>query len=493
MKKAGTPNFENQKHGAGGGIPILKSAWENFGFSYLFSNIDKHSGLSAWKFVFAYVSGLVANSSSVNKIAEHTNNSPIIREILGGAKLSQSALSRFFSKEFDWTRSSLERLKHFCTASPETAVSEGDVIALDDTKIEHPYGKKMPFLCWLFDNSDKKHLWCMNLVSTLLVRSNGLVTPLSWKIWVQDKENKNKSKCTKLDLAKEILLSLREVSSRRLWVAMDRWFLCKDFFQWLNSNGYDWVTKCKRNTALYQLSGTDWNGKPRYSPVNPGKLLAIVYNQLIKTGKPGDLASVSIPDIYIKLPEMKPNKKSKMVRKQVYTQVAAVATIRLPEDVDDDQVAIDIADPDEKAAHFKGAYLLISNRFDAPEEAVIAYAKRWKIEVFYRNAKQELGLTACHSQSKVAHEAHIEMIFMAETLLNYINWEVNKESAINLTHGEVIRELINASHRVVFSKTLQLYFDTGCKNFASIIKKLWPKYYDLGFGRMPFQLLDRTA
>lgn len=493
MKKASLPNFENQNHGAGGGIPIFKTMWDKFGFSHLFLSIDKHSGLSAWKLVFAYIAGLIANCSSVNKIAEHCSDSPIIREILCGISLSQSALSRFFSKDFEWQQSSLNRIKAFCSASPETTISDGDVIALDDTKIEHPYGKKMPFLCWLFDNSEKKHLWCMNLVSTLLVRANGLVTPLSWRIWVQDKENKKQSKRTKLVLAQEMLLSLREVSAARLWVAMDRWFLCKDFFQWLNTNGYDWVTKCKRNTALYQLSGSDWNGKPRYVPVNPGKLLATVYNQLIGTGKAGQIASVSLPDIFIKLPEMRPNKKGIMVKKQVYTPVAAVATIRLPEDMDAERIAIDIADPDEKAAHFKGAYLLISNRVDAPEQAVIAYAKRWKIEVFYRNAKQELGLTACHSQTKTAHEAHIEMIFIAETLLNYINWEINKDGAITLTHGEVIREIINASHRVTCRSKLQLYFDTSCIKFASFIKKYWPKYYNLGFGRMPYHLLGETA
>ncbi len=28
MKKAILPNFENQNHGAGGGIPILKTMWD---------------------------------------------------------------------------------------------------------------------------------------------------------------------------------------------------------------------------------------------------------------------------------------------------------------------------------------------------------------------------------------------------------------------------------------------------------------------------------
>jgi hypothetical protein len=80
--------------------------WDNFGFSHLFLSIDKHSGLSAWKLVIAYIAGLVANCSSVNKIAEHCSDSPIIWGILGEISLSQSALSRFFSKEFDWQQSS---------------------------------------------------------------------------------------------------------------------------------------------------------------------------------------------------------------------------------------------------------------------------------------------------------------------------------------------------------------------------------------------------
>ncbi|MHB8065114.1 MAG: hypothetical protein ACYDG2_21270 [Ruminiclostridium sp.] len=145
QKKVRYSEFENQNHGARGGIPILRTMWEKFGFSFLFSSIDKHSGLSAWKLVFAYVSGLVSNSRSVNKIAEHCTKSPIIREIFGGATISQSSLSRFFSKDFDWMQNSLDRLKHFCSTSLETAISDGDVISLDDTKIEHPYGKKSRF------------------------------------------------------------------------------------------------------------------------------------------------------------------------------------------------------------------------------------------------------------------------------------------------------------------------------------------------------------
>lgn len=71
MNKLSKPNFENHTHGYGGGLPIIKSIWEKFRFSYMLLNIDKHSGLAPWKLVFAYIAGLISNSTSVNKIADY--------------------------------------------------------------------------------------------------------------------------------------------------------------------------------------------------------------------------------------------------------------------------------------------------------------------------------------------------------------------------------------------------------------------------------------
>jgi hypothetical protein len=85
------------------------------------------------------------------------------------------------------------------------------------------------------------------------------------------------------------------------------------------------------------------------------------------------------------------------------------------------------------------------------------------------------------------------MLFMAETLLTYANWELNKDGTITLTHGEMIREIINANHRISLKDKLHVYFDTTNTRFTRFFRKFWPKYYDLRFGHMPFQLLDSTA
>jgi len=83
--------------------------------------------------------------------------------------------------------------------------------------------------------------------------------------------------------------------------------------------------------CAFQLSGYNWNNNYRYSPIKPAQLLSKVYLKLIKTGKPGECVSINIPDIYIKLPVMKPNKKGKLIKKQIYTSIAAAAAVRLPE------------------------------------------------------------------------------------------------------------------------------------------------------------------
>ena len=103
---------------------------------------------------------------------------------------------------------------------------------------------------------------------------------------------------TKYDLARQMLLMLRETTTARLIVAMDRGYLCKDFFVFLMAQGFDWVTKAKRNTALYRKVIESGTKRERYVPLNPIMLIKEVYSQLLKQGTLG-LVSISIPNIYI--------------------------------------------------------------------------------------------------------------------------------------------------------------------------------------------------
>ena len=184
---------------------------------------------------------------------------------------------------------------------------------------------------------------------------------------------------------------------------------------------------------------------------------------------------LSIPDIYIKLPYETTTRKGKPITRQRFTPIAAIAATYEKQAEDSG-----ILPEDELPATFKDVYLLISNRIDAPEEAARAYAKRWKIEVFYRTAKQNLGLTSCYARSETAHFAHMELLFTAKTLLCYANWDFNKEGAEQAPSlCEVIRCLFNAGCRIhCYEQLIQVYFDTTTQRFSRLIDKFWQNNLD---------------
>lgn len=352
-------------------------------------------------------------------------------------------------------------------------MTDGDIIALDDTKVEHPYGKKIPFLCWLFDSSDKRHVWCINLVSTLAVLKNGLEYPMLWRFWV--KTGQENEKQTKLDFAKQMLSEVRQLNKTRLWVAMDRWFLCKKFLNWLMDQNFDWVTKAKRNTVLFRRIYDPVLGKEHYVKLNPKQLLREVYPRVRVLGRGSVL---SIPDIYIKVPYETFTKKGKPITRQRLLPIAAIAATYEKQATEGSVILPE----EESPAIFKDAYLLISNRVDAPEEAARAYTKRWKIEVFYRTVKQNLGLTSCYAQSETAHFAHVELLFTAKTLLCYATWECNKEGAEQAPSlCEVVRHFFNAGCRIrCYDQLIQVYFDMTTERFSRLIDKFWPQSLEPG-------------
>lgn len=216
----------------------------------------------------------------------------------------------------------------------------------------------LPFLCWLYDSSQKISVWGMNLVVLHAVLQSGLEYPIAYKIW--RKPAVKGEGPTKLDLAMEMLLALRQTTVCRLWVAMDRWYLCKDFFNFLIDNNFDWVTKAKRNTALYKREIHPLTGQERFVPVNPAMLIKEAFPLLNQLGTV-ELAGISMPDMYMKMPYMVTNRKGEEKKKYRYTAIAAVVAMRLKEDEEGEQDLPEDND-EEKPATYRGAYVLISNR-----------------------------------------------------------------------------------------------------------------------------------
>jgi hypothetical protein len=488
MKTLEMPKFCNLPQGECAGAPILRKLWDRFDFSFLLtqSGIYKMRGVPTWILAFMYVVSLIAQCSSVLHMSKLAQKDELLKPLFHYWNIAQHTLSRFLTTRFEWAAFGQKRVTRL-QQDADTAMQDGDVIDLDDSVVDHPYGKMLPFLCWLYDSSQKISVWGLNLVVLHAVLKNGLEYPLSYKVWRKPAVKGDGP--TKLDLAMEMLLALRQSTTYRLWVAMDRWYLCKDFCTFLLANCYDWVTKAKRNTALLIHPLT---GRERYVPVNPATLIKEAFPSLAKLGQVG-LAGISIPNIYMKMPHMVTNRKGEQKKKYRYTAIVAVVAMRLKEDEEPGS-----AEPedtgDDQPATYRGAYVLISNRVDASDQVLHVYAKRWRIEVFFRRAKQNLGLANCHSTTEAHHHAHLELLFAADTLLGFAYWEANKEKTSDgdgCTHGEMVRCLFHTRCQIRSKtrsgiQTISLDIGTEAVQFARLIQLWWPNEIRMFWGETAF-------
>ncbi|MGW9528553.1 hypothetical protein ACWHAM_12585 [Paenibacillus terrae] len=81
----------------------------------------------------------------------------------------------------------------------------------------------------------KTYVWAMNVVVLQVVLQSGLEYPCFIAFGISLTKNEGLSK---IDLAKQMLLMMRESATCRLWVAMDRWYLRKDFFTFLEAHQF---------------------------------------------------------------------------------------------------------------------------------------------------------------------------------------------------------------------------------------------------------------
>lgn len=150
--------------------------------------------------------------------------------------------------------------------------------------------------------------------------------------------------------------------------------MSKPFLQQCASANFDWVTKAKRNTQLFRRMIEPGTGRERFVPIRPKDLIRDVY-PLLMAQTNVDVASVACGNIYMKMPKPSVNRRGEPRTKMIYTPIGAVVGKRMkPEDPTVESNALvnpnEPAETDEVAVEFRGAYLLISNRYDAPSEVI---------------------------------------------------------------------------------------------------------------------------
>jgi hypothetical protein len=69
---------------------------------------------------------------------------------------------------------------------------------------------------------------------------------------------------------------------------------------------------------------------------------------------------------------------------------------------------------------YETVYIISNNGKHSAKEVIEIYDRRWKIEKFFRTAKQSLGLQECQSRLIARFEAHIAMVCIAYVHLEEI-------------------------------------------------------------------------
>ncbi|HBI04448.1 MAG TPA: hypothetical protein DDY49_10530 [Paenibacillaceae bacterium] len=432
------------------------------------SGIYKKRGVPTWQLVFLFIVGLLARCSSCLNTVEYYSKERLLQAMFYGKKISQSVFSRFMVTSFQWDLFNLKRIAKF-QEDPETKLENDDVIALDDTLVSHDHAKKMPFLYKLFDHCSNNYTYALNLVIIHAIKVTGLQYPLLYSIWKQD-NGKDPHK-SKLDLALIMLKQLKKQipETLRLWVAMDRWYFAKDLYLEIEKLGFDWVTKAKKNTTLYRK--VTIRGEKRFIAIYP-EVLFKEAKPLFSIWRSKKTLCMPFKDIYISIDEGKRGRGRP--KKPILKPIQAVVIANLEEDQQNGELKDTFA-------------LLISNKLDTEATKIVqVYKKRWSIEVFFRNAKQELGLNDCHSTNENHLHAHLSLLFVAESLVRFAQWKYNEKAGIEekITHGQVVDLLFHTRCEALLSEkkdSIQVYFDTAIKQYASFINEYWPRHLTMAW------------
>lgn len=212
--------------------------------------------------------------------------------------------------------------------------------------------------------------------------TNGIVyIPLDFRIWTSKKVTNPSGykKKTDLFLAMMYQFVLRQIPVKT--ILFDNGFAAKRILRWLSNNSFIWITRLKSN-------------------------MNVRYNE--KKCKIGDL-------------ELKEGESAVLTISEVQGDVKVVCSKYKDEIV---YIATNQTDIDNT-------------------ELIELYKKRWRVEVFHREAKQQLGLENIRMRSWVKLQNHVGFVCLSYALLSVLRAEFNG----TITDAKnIVQDLIYQKH-----------------------------------------------
>lgn len=270
-------------------------------------------------------------------------------------KPDQSSLNRFLT-EYEWN---MERMNERRIQLMKKRVKCTNSIVVFDDTIIHKAGKLIPGVMKLYDHSESRYVNGQCIVTTHYIGNED---------YPPDIAQYTKEK-TKIELAIELIDKHEKRQLGNTYV-FDPWYLAEDIVKAIEKKGRNWVSRLKSNRLL-----------------------------MIKGKK------VNVTDFYKSVPRKKfksfeiDGKRYRIFTKVV--QVNKLGRIRLVISEINDDVAF-----------------LVTNRKDWDAKKVIGcYTKRFEVETYYKDAKQNLGLEGCQLRAIKGIRSHWYLAILAYSFL----------------------------------------------------------------------------
>lgn len=218
------------------------------------------------------------------------------------------------------------------------------VLILDDTVLDHWYGKNIELVKWQYSGTHHRIVQGIGLINLLWSREGSDDhIPVDFRIYHKDTDGK-----TKNTHARDILTLAKHRGFSPYLVLMDSWYAAVDTLHLITDYNWIFVAGVKSNRTVFVIA----NGKAtKYS-----------------------VSTVQIP------------KEGIIVRLKEYGMVRLFKLV---------------------ATNGKVEYVITNNLKLTQLDIRDAYAKRWKIEEFHRGLKQTAGVEGCQSRVQRAQRTHI--------------------------------------------------------------------------------------
>jgi SRSO17 transposase len=349
-----------------------------------------------------------------------------IEALASGYRLSQSYDSlHHFVSESPWDINDV--LKHTVGVLKNLPHGQGlheqGMLIIDDTLIEK-YGKLMEAAGKLWDHSQGRYLnYAHCLVGLCWADHKKLRYPLRFEMYQKEdwcKAHKETFK-TKIQLAIELVEWAVTQGIPFQTVVFDSWFFTKDFCDYIEELGKDWISMSKSDRIV----------------TVKGKKISV--QEYAKTLKPLSLQTCEL----------------KGKRYAVHSVQGRFQCLKRGKETVRLIVSFEEKSKEKGGGHKQPVYL-VSNRKDIrPERLLRGYQIRWNVETFFKDAKSHLGLGDYQMRRLNGIKSHWCLVFTSAVVLELVRWEVCTKEGLavsEMTFGDLKRRAWGQTMRWIIRK-----------------------------------------